>query len=155
MDLSDTREEAAFREKARTWLEANLPKGVANRGFALAIDEESVRALTDWQRRLWEAGYLGLSWPKEYGGQGASMIESAIFKKFGLTPGIPESVKVADTQMLFSEKDQLINSGTSTMYEAGKWGPSEKRANLQIARWSPEFAETMFLDRFRQLFQGE
>jgi alkylation response protein AidB-like acyl-CoA dehydrogenase len=81
MDLSDTREEAAFREKARTWLEANLPKGVANRGFALAIDEESVRALTDWQRRLWEAGYLGLSWPKEYGGQGASMIESAIFNE--------------------------------------------------------------------------
>jgi alkylation response protein AidB-like acyl-CoA dehydrogenase len=79
--LSDTREEAAFREKARTWLEANLPKGVANRGFALAIDEESVRALTDWQRRLWEGGYLGLSWPKEYGGQGASMIESAIFNE--------------------------------------------------------------------------
>jgi alkylation response protein AidB-like acyl-CoA dehydrogenase len=81
MDLSDTREEAAFREKARTWLETNLPKGVANRGFALAIDAESVRALTDWQRRLWEAGYLGLSWPKEYGGQGASMIESAIFNE--------------------------------------------------------------------------
>ena len=81
MDLSDTREEAAFREKARTWLEANLPQGVTNRGFALAIDEESVRALTDWQRRLWEAGYLGLSWPKEYGGQGASMIESAIFNE--------------------------------------------------------------------------
>jgi len=81
MDLSDTREEAAFREKARTWLETNLPKGVANRGFALAIDEESVRALTDWQRRLWEAGYLGLSWPKEYGGKGASMIESAIFNE--------------------------------------------------------------------------
>jgi alkylation response protein AidB-like acyl-CoA dehydrogenase len=81
MDLSDTREEAAFRERARTWLETNMPKGVANRGFALAIDEESVRALTDWQRRLWEAGYLGLSWPKEYGGQGASMIESAIFNE--------------------------------------------------------------------------
>jgi alkylation response protein AidB-like acyl-CoA dehydrogenase len=81
MDLSDTREEAAFRERARTWLETNLPKGVANRGFALAIDKESVRALTDWQRRLWEAGYLGLSWPKEYGGQGASMIESAIFNE--------------------------------------------------------------------------
>src|SRR5258708_26026138 len=81
MDLSDTREEAALREKASSWLEATLPKGVANRGFALAIDEESVRALTDWQRRLWEAGYLGLSWPKEYGGQGASMIESAIFNE--------------------------------------------------------------------------
>jgi alkylation response protein AidB-like acyl-CoA dehydrogenase len=81
MDLSDTHEEAAFRLKARKWLEDNLPKGVANRGFALAIDEQTVRVLTDWQRHLWEAGYLGLSWPKEYGGQGASMIESAIFNE--------------------------------------------------------------------------
>src|ERR1700719_2166478 len=77
MDLSDTREEAAFREKARTWLAANLPKGVANRGFALAIDEESVRALTDWQRRLWEAGYLRLSWRKEYG---VSMVGQTILE---------------------------------------------------------------------------
>ncbi|HEY1850866.1 MAG TPA: acyl-CoA dehydrogenase [Candidatus Binataceae bacterium] len=81
MDLSDTREEAAFREKARAWLAENLPQGIANRGFALAIDDETVRLLTEWQRRLWEAGYLGLSWPKEYGGQGASMIESAIFNE--------------------------------------------------------------------------
>ena len=81
MDLSDTREEAAFREKARAWLAENLPHGIANRGFALAIDDETVRLLTEWQRRLWEAGYLGLSWPKEYGGQGASMIESAIFNE--------------------------------------------------------------------------
>jgi alkylation response protein AidB-like acyl-CoA dehydrogenase len=81
MDLSDTHEEAAFRLKARKWLEDNLPKGVANRGFALAIDEQTVRVLTDWQRQLWEAGYLGLSWPREYGGQGATMIESAIFNE--------------------------------------------------------------------------
>ena len=81
MDFSDTREEAAFREKARAWLAENLPQGIANRGFALAIDDETVRLLTEWQRRLWEAGYLGLSWPKEYGGQGASMIESAIFNE--------------------------------------------------------------------------
>ena len=81
MDLSDTREEAAFRLKARKWLEDHVPEGVVNRGFALAIDEQTVRVLTDWQRRMWEAGYLGLSWPKEYGGQGASMIESAIFNE--------------------------------------------------------------------------
>jgi len=81
MDLTDTPEEAAFRLKARKWLEENLPQGVANRGFALAIDQQTVRVLTEWQRRLWEAGYLGLSWPKAYGGQGASMIESAIFNE--------------------------------------------------------------------------
>jgi 5'-nucleotidase len=82
-------------------------------------------------------------------------VEHAIFEKFGLTPGIPESVKVADTQMLYTEKDQLINPATSTMYEAGKWGSSEKRANLRIVKWSPEEAERMFLDRFKELFQGE
>jgi len=81
MDLSDTREEAAFRLKARKWLEDNVPRGVANRGFALAIDQHTVRVLTEWQHRMWEAGYLGLSWPKEYGGQGATMIESAIFNE--------------------------------------------------------------------------
>ncbi|MGH8012752.1 MAG: acyl-CoA dehydrogenase family protein, partial [Candidatus Binataceae bacterium] len=70
MDLSDTHEEAAFRLKARQWLEQNAPQGIVDRGFALPIDSESVRVLTDWQRRLYEAGYLGLSWPVEYAGQG-------------------------------------------------------------------------------------
>jgi alkylation response protein AidB-like acyl-CoA dehydrogenase len=32
----------------------------------------------DWQRTLWEAGYVGLAWPKEYGGQEASLTEQVI-----------------------------------------------------------------------------
>jgi alkylation response protein AidB-like acyl-CoA dehydrogenase len=81
MDLSDSHEEAAFREKARKWLEQNAPKGIMDRGFALPIDPESVRILRDWQRRLYEAGYLGISWPSEYGGQGKTIVESAIFNE--------------------------------------------------------------------------
>jgi alkylation response protein AidB-like acyl-CoA dehydrogenase len=81
MDLSDTREEAEFRTKARQWLEENKPKGIADRGFALAIDAETVKLLTQWQRRLYQGGYLGLSWPLEYGGQGKTIIESAIFNE--------------------------------------------------------------------------
>ena len=81
MDLSDTREEAEFRAKARTWLEQNKPQGLADRGFALAIDEHSVKILKNWQRHLYEAGYLGLSWPAEFGGQGKTIIESAIFNE--------------------------------------------------------------------------
>ncbi|MGH7934486.1 MAG: acyl-CoA dehydrogenase family protein, partial [Candidatus Binataceae bacterium] len=45
------------------------------------IDPESVRTLTDWQRRLYEAGYLGISWPVEYGGRGKTIVESAIFNE--------------------------------------------------------------------------
>ena len=56
MDLSDNREEAEFRARARAWLEQNKPQGLADRGFALAIDEHSVKVLKDWQRRLYEAG---------------------------------------------------------------------------------------------------
>jgi alkylation response protein AidB-like acyl-CoA dehydrogenase len=81
MDLSDSPEEMEFRLKARKWLEANRPAGIADRGFALPIDEQSIRTLRDWQRRLYEAGYLGISWPTEYGGQGKTIIESAIFNE--------------------------------------------------------------------------
>ncbi len=81
MDLSDSPKEAEFRAKARRWLEANAPRGLKDRGFALAIDEHTVRILTDWQRRLCDAGFLGINWPKEYGGQGLTLIECAIFNE--------------------------------------------------------------------------
>jgi len=81
MDLSDSPEQAEFRAQAREWLEKNKPTNIADRGFALAIDGETVKALKDWQRRLYEAGYLGIAWPKEYGGQGKTIMDSAIFNE--------------------------------------------------------------------------
>ena len=81
MDLSDSPEETEFRLKARKWLEQNRPAGMVDRGFALPIDEQSIRRLRDWQRRLYDAGYLGIAWPGEYGGQGKTIIASAIFNE--------------------------------------------------------------------------
>ena len=81
MDLSDSPEQAEFRAMARDWLERNKPHNIMNRGFALAIDDESVKALTAWQRQLYDAGYLGISWPAEYGGQGKTIVEAAIFNE--------------------------------------------------------------------------
>src|SRR5438876_532647 len=81
MDLSDSPEELQFRLTARQWLEQNKPAGMADRGFALPIDEQSIRTLREWQRRLYDAGYLGISWPAEYGGRGKTIIESAIFNE--------------------------------------------------------------------------
>ena len=68
MDLNYTPEDVAFRKHVRAWLEQNLPK-------------EPVRTLEDrrqWHRKLYEAGYLGMGWPKEYGGGGARPMEQAI-----------------------------------------------------------------------------
>ena len=67
MDLTYTAEDVAFRKQVRAWLEQNMPRQIRN------LDERRA-----WHRRLYEAGYLGMGWPKEYGGQGARPMEQAI-----------------------------------------------------------------------------
>lgn len=81
MDLSFSPEEEAFRQKVRDFLSANLPEGWNEPGFRLPEDTDRIDFLKDWQRRLYENGFLGMAWPKEYGGQGASQVEMAIFNE--------------------------------------------------------------------------
>jgi alkylation response protein AidB-like acyl-CoA dehydrogenase len=77
MDLRDTPDEAQFRSELRAWLEANLPEDKrGSRGGAQRFDDPFMR---DWSRKLYEAGYAGLTWPKEFGGAGAPYSFQAIF----------------------------------------------------------------------------
>ena len=76
MDLSLTDSEAAFRDEVRSWLEENHP-GPAPEGDDTA-EFEFRRA---WQKKMHEAGWAGLSWPEEYGGKGATLIEQSIFNE--------------------------------------------------------------------------
>ncbi|MFN8037555.1 MAG: acyl-CoA dehydrogenase family protein [Acidimicrobiia bacterium] len=77
MDLRYSDSDEAFRARLRDWLAAELPK-LPNAPHR--EDWPARRAYdTDWQRRLFDAGYAGLNWPKEYGGQGASPTEQLIF----------------------------------------------------------------------------
>ncbi len=80
MDLTYGPEEERFREKVKTFLANNLPKGWGTSDFG-SMGRDEVQFLRDWQRKLYENGFLGMSWPKEYGGQGASAIEMAIFNE--------------------------------------------------------------------------
>jgi len=68
MDLTYTPEDLAFRKQVRAWLEGNLPRTPLR-----TLDERKA-----WHRKLYEAGYLGMGWPKEYGGGGARPMEQAI-----------------------------------------------------------------------------
>ncbi|MER3408720.1 MAG: acyl-CoA dehydrogenase, partial [Thermoleophilia bacterium] len=70
MQLRDSPDEATFRAELRSWLELNAPKEPIGRG-----DVEAARA---WSRALYEAGYVGLTWPVEYGGRGAPVTYQAI-----------------------------------------------------------------------------
>ena len=77
MQLGYSEADEAFRATLRTWLEGELP-ALAPQPARDAWDERR-KWDTDWQRRLFDAGYAGLHWPKEYGGRGASPTEQLIF----------------------------------------------------------------------------
>jgi alkylation response protein AidB-like acyl-CoA dehydrogenase len=81
MDLSYSEQEEAFREKVREFLRANLPPGWGSSGHPRRTGAEEIEFLREWQRKLYDQGLLGLEWPREYGGQGASLIEKAIFNE--------------------------------------------------------------------------
>jgi alkylation response protein AidB-like acyl-CoA dehydrogenase len=74
MDLHFSREDMIFRERARAWLRDNAPRerrphsGEAMRAFDLA-----------WQRKQFEDGWAGVSWPAEYGGLGLSLTRQLIW----------------------------------------------------------------------------
>jgi alkylation response protein AidB-like acyl-CoA dehydrogenase len=74
VDLRDTPEEAAFRAEVRDFIERNLPDSSRQRGARRFEDADR-----DWSRKLGDAGYAGLTWPKEYGGAGAPYSHQAIF----------------------------------------------------------------------------
>jgi alkylation response protein AidB-like acyl-CoA dehydrogenase len=79
MDFKLSPQEEAFRDQVRRWLEVNTPGDWVKLRRQFATKEAETAFLKDWQRRLYEAGYVGLHWPKEYGGRGATIMEQAIF----------------------------------------------------------------------------
>jgi alkylation response protein AidB-like acyl-CoA dehydrogenase len=94
MDLRDNPEEAAFRQRVREFLRTNLPKGWRAFGIGMARSLAERDFLRDWQRRLNDAGLLGLEWPRELGGQGASAAEVAIYAEEAAACGAPQPLNV-------------------------------------------------------------
>ncbi len=77
MDFNDTPEEAEYRAKVRDWISANaefLKEQTNNRA-------ESLTAAKAWQRIKYDAGYVGITWPKAVGGQGGTPMQQIIFNQ--------------------------------------------------------------------------
>jgi len=79
VDLNLTPQELAFRDEVRAWFAGNVPKDWVKRRNAEESMEARFAYLREWQRKLYDAGWAGISWPKEYGGRGASLMEQVIF----------------------------------------------------------------------------
>src|SRR5437762_851107 len=69
MDLTLTKDEAAFQREVRHWLKVNVPRRERNPEPAEFGDPKRIASLKAWQRTLYAAGYLAMGWPKQYGGQ--------------------------------------------------------------------------------------
>jgi alkylation response protein AidB-like acyl-CoA dehydrogenase len=81
MDLNLTPNEQLFRDEFRGWLKKNAPAPWTGDGSTSGEGNGAyIEYLRDWQRRLYEDGWAGISWPKDYGGRGATLMEQAIFQ---------------------------------------------------------------------------
>ncbi len=93
MDLSYSADEERFRAEFRLWLEQNPP------GPEPEAMDEWVHFGKTWQRKLYEAGWCGLAWPKAYGGRGATLIEQTIFQEEMARARAPMLINLAGLTM--------------------------------------------------------
>src|ERR1700747_3822148 len=95
MDFADSPEHAAFRSEIRRWLEGNLPSEICVDDAAdqrVAPDRETLDKRIQWQKTMHSAGWVGISWPKEYGGRGAGFMKEGVFGQENNPPpgpGVP------------------------------------------------------------------
>jgi alkylation response protein AidB-like acyl-CoA dehydrogenase len=106
MDLSFSPAEEAFRSELRTWLAANLPPEFPE-PQTLA---EEVAWLVAWQGKLAASRWVGVHWPHEYGGRGASVIENYIFQEEMARSRAPEIINRIGVNLV---GPTLIHHGTA------------------------------------------
>jgi alkylation response protein AidB-like acyl-CoA dehydrogenase len=98
VDLDDTPEQAAYRAKARSWLKQHASQAPVLQGPGALEDEaEIIAARRAWQGQLAEAGLAGVTWPKDYGGQGLGPIEQVLANQEiarAKVPGVLDAIGV-------------------------------------------------------------
>lgn len=127
-------EDEAFRAELRAWLAANLPPGWAERGGLAALpEEEQAPFLRDWQRRLYEAGWAAIRWPREWGGRDATLTQTFIFQEEMALHRAPTSFNSIG---IFNIGPMLLTHGTEE--QRRRWLPPMLRGE-EI--WSQGFSE--------------
>ena len=92
MDFRDSPEESEFRHELRAWLADSLPDDWADR--PPQVGRYPVEFARDWTRRLFDAGYAGLTWPVEHGGQGRPLTYQAIYLEETARADAPDHIGV-------------------------------------------------------------
>src|SRR5699024_4918495 len=112
MDLNYSAEDDAFRQEFRDWLEANLVgKFAALRGLGgSGREHEAFEERLEWNRHMAAHGWSCVSWPKEHGGRGLSLLQQVIFHEEYAKANAPARVNHLGEELL---GPTLIAFGTS------------------------------------------
>src|SRR5579885_350570 len=83
MDFNFSAEDEAFRREFRAWLDANLPESERIEPLDLVFEEseESWPRRLAWHRKLYQGGWVGISWPRAYGGREATVLQQIIYEQ--------------------------------------------------------------------------
>ncbi|HUA34724.1 MAG TPA: acyl-CoA dehydrogenase [Candidatus Binataceae bacterium] len=116
MDFKFSADDEAFRQEFRGWLQKNKPKAASEDN---AMDEmheggtDEWKRRLDWHRKMHAGGWVGLSWPKEYGGRGATITQQLIYN---------EELAKANTPMLVNGLGIMLVGPTII-----HWGTEEQK----------------------------
>src|ERR1700693_5608141 len=100
MDLNFTSEEEEFRRRVRTWIEQNMPSSGLSADREGRDDLSYLARAKAWQRKLCDAGYIALAWPKEYGGQAMDPVRQSIVNDEMVRAKAPYNVGASGLGML-------------------------------------------------------
>ena len=104
MDFAYSESEEAFRRELREWLAVNLAEH--RKRFPPSDDEltlhpdRSFESSLAWHKRMHAGGWVGIHWPKEYGGRGATLLEQMIFTEELIAAGAPPGVNIIGLTMV-------------------------------------------------------
>jgi len=115
VDFNFPEESEIFRREFRSWLEANLDERfLASASSGLEIMPDQLEVRRGWNRLLADARYAAISWPEEYGGRGAGVVEQVVFSEEMARAGAPNTLNPIG----------LANIAPSIM----QWGTFEQKA---------------------------
>jgi alkylation response protein AidB-like acyl-CoA dehydrogenase len=101
MDMSFTPEQEVYRQSFRRWLADNLaPDWGGPRFTGPADDDENCRLQKAWEQKLYAAGYQGIHWPREYGGQSLSLVEHLIVSEELGRVSAPEGINTIGKELV-------------------------------------------------------
>jgi alkylation response protein AidB-like acyl-CoA dehydrogenase len=132
MDYRDSPEEAAFRARLRKWIDANAPASLPEE------PEAKVEALNQWHQTLYRGGWIGLTFPVEYGGHGMSPVYEAILNdELGAAgaPPPPAVGHITNAIRLFGTDEQKRAHLPGLLASTVRWcqGFSEPNAGSDLA----------------------